>query len=108
MSLPLPSTPFERARGGGTPLGNPVLDELLPLQTLDPQGLAETLAGHEATGLAILHAWPLSEVEDGQLIWQATAAQVQAKGSNTEATLKQAKADLHSFQELFQAFQPQG
>lgn len=114
-SIALPFTPFERAKGGGTPLGNPVLDELLPIYTTAPQQLAKTLGGNEATVLAVLHAWPMAQLRNNTLSWEASMAQIQEKGLDPAQTLAQVQADLRSFQALFQeesadvqGFQPKG
>ncbi len=114
-SIALPFTPFERAKGGGTPLGNPVLDELLPIYTTAPQQLAKTLGGNEATVLAVLHAWPMAQLRNNTLSWEASMAQIQEKGLDPAQTLTQVQADLRSFQALFQeesadvqGFQPKG
>jgi hypothetical protein len=79
-----------------------VLDQLLPVNASDPQQLAKTLAGHEATVLAVLHAWPKAELRDNILSWEASLAQIQEKGQSSQETLAQVQADLLSFQALFQ------
>ena len=96
-------------------MGNPVLDELLPIYTTAPQQLAKTLGGNEATVLAVLHAWPMAQLRNNTLSWEASMAQIQEKGLDPAQTLAQVQADLRSFQALFQeesadvqGFQPKG
>ncbi|MFT5586006.1 MAG: hypothetical protein ACI9VR_003602 [Cognaticolwellia sp.] len=100
-SIVLPFTPFERAEGGGTPLGNPVLDELLPIYTKEPMQLAEILAGNEATVLAVLHAWPNATLHNNTLSWEASMAQIQERGPNIGVAIVRVQNELSSFQRLF-------
>ncbi len=121
-TLSIPQVPFKRAEGAGVKLQNPVLDGLLALDSDSPTALAKQLSGHEATVLAVLHAWPLSEILDGHLHWEATLDQIHDKGPDPAQTLRQVQQDLRSFQALFedtlptrgaseallQGFQPKG
>lgn len=99
--LPLGQTTFERARGQQTRLGNPVLDGLVPLNAAEPEKLALTLRGHEATVLSVLHAWPLSEMQDNTLIWRATLRELHASDHSTARSLTQIHGELLRFQALF-------
>lgn len=101
-TLSIPHLPFKRAEGAGVKLQNPVLDGLLDLDIEAPRALAKKLSGHEATVLAVLHAWPLSEILDGHLHWHATLDQVHEKGPDPAQTLRQVQQDLRSFQALFE------
>lgn len=99
--LPLGEITFERASGQQTRLGNPVLDGLVPLNAADPEKLALTLRGHEATVLSVLHAWPLSELEGNTLIWRATLSDLHEKDHTTAHSLAQIHEELLRFQALF-------